>query len=71
MAIVADERVSGMWAKKNAAGKEDVVKLIEDTYRKMQVSFPAAMADNDGHTRRENLWKTYEEPTSDTMLFVI
>lgn len=38
LAILADERVSGMWAKKNAVSKEEVAKLVVDTYRKMQVS---------------------------------
>uniref|UniRef100_A0A2P2KGJ4 E3 SUMO-protein ligase SIZ1 n=1 Tax=Rhizophora mucronata TaxID=61149 RepID=A0A2P2KGJ4_RHIMU len=27
-----------MWAKKSAIGKEQVAKLVDDTYRKMQVS---------------------------------
>ncbi|MCI10380.1 E3 SUMO-protein ligase SIZ1 [Trifolium medium] len=27
-----------MWAKKNAVGKEQVAKLVDDTYRKMQIS---------------------------------
>ncbi|XP_059660604.1 E3 SUMO-protein ligase SIZ1-like isoform X2 [Cornus florida] len=27
-----------MWAKKNAVGKEEVARLVDDTYRKMQVS---------------------------------
>ncbi|KAK6936014.1 Zinc finger, MIZ-type, partial [Dillenia turbinata] len=38
LAIISDEQVSKMWAKKNAVRKEDVVKLVEDTYRKMQSS---------------------------------
>ncbi|KAL0460228.1 UNVERIFIED_CONTAM: E3 SUMO-protein ligase SIZ1 [Sesamum latifolium] len=32
LAILSDERVSGLWAKKNAVGKEDVAKLVDDTY---------------------------------------
>ncbi|KAI3461455.1 hypothetical protein Pfo_018118 [Paulownia fortunei] len=40
----ADERVSGMWAKKNAVGKDEVAKLVDDTYRKMQVSGAADLA---------------------------
>lgn len=27
--------VSGMWAKKNAVGKEEVAKLVDDTYRQV------------------------------------
>ncbi|KAG6415415.1 hypothetical protein SASPL_122826 [Salvia splendens] len=38
LTILSDERVSGMWAKKNSIGKEGVAKLVDDTYRKMQVS---------------------------------
>ncbi|KAA8544013.1 hypothetical protein F0562_021810 [Nyssa sinensis] len=38
LAILSNERVSGMWAKKNAVGKEEVAKLVDDTYRKMQIS---------------------------------
>ncbi|XP_023519583.1 E3 SUMO-protein ligase SIZ1-like [Cucurbita pepo subsp. pepo] len=38
LAILSDEQVSKMWAKKNAVGKDQVAKLVEDTYRKMQVS---------------------------------
>ncbi|GAA0156294.1 ubiquitin-protein ligase [Lithospermum erythrorhizon] len=36
-AILVDERVSALWAKKNAVGKEEVAKLVHDIYRKMQV----------------------------------
>lgn len=38
LGILSDEQVSRMWAKKHAVGKEEVAKLVEDTYRKMQVS---------------------------------
>ncbi|CAH1441599.1 unnamed protein product [Lactuca virosa] len=37
-AVLSDERVSGMWSKKNAVGKEEVAKLVDDIYRKMQDS---------------------------------
>ncbi|CAA2997053.1 E3 SUMO- ligase SIZ1 isoform X1 [Olea europaea subsp. europaea] len=37
LAILSDD-LSGMWAKKNAVGKEEVAKLVDDTYRKMQIS---------------------------------
>ncbi|KAG8371354.1 hypothetical protein BUALT_Bualt13G0079000 [Buddleja alternifolia] len=42
LAIVSDEQ--GMWAKKNAIGKDQVAKLVNDTYRKMQVSGAADLA---------------------------
>ncbi|KAK2380351.1 E3 SUMO-protein ligase SIZ1 [Trifolium repens] len=38
LSIISDEQVSKMWAKKNAVGKEQVAKLVDDTYRKMQIS---------------------------------
>ncbi|GAB4850791.1 SUMO ligase siz1, variant 2 [Ancistrocladus abbreviatus] len=37
LAILADDQVSKMWAKRNAVGKEEVAKLVDETYRKMQV----------------------------------
>ncbi|KAK7272125.1 hypothetical protein RJT34_28537 [Clitoria ternatea] len=38
LSIVSDEQVSKMWSKKNAVGKEQVANLVDDTYRKLQVS---------------------------------
>nr|GEU79704.1 E3 SUMO-protein ligase SIZ1-like [Tanacetum cinerariifolium] len=38
IAVLSDERVSGMWSKKSAVGKEEVAKLVDDIYRKMQDS---------------------------------
>ncbi|TKY48501.1 E3 SUMO-protein ligase SIZ1 [Spatholobus suberectus] len=38
LSILSDEQVSKLWAKKNAVGKEQVAKLVDDTYRKLQVS---------------------------------
>ncbi|KAL7199404.1 hypothetical protein ACSBR2_021643 [Camellia fascicularis] len=38
LAILSDERVSGTWAKKNAVAKEEVAKLVDDAYRKIQAS---------------------------------
>ncbi|KAI3826514.1 hypothetical protein L1987_00562 [Smallanthus sonchifolius] len=38
LAILSDERVSGIWSKKNAVGKEEVAKLVDDIYRKLQDS---------------------------------
>ncbi|XP_058196286.1 E3 SUMO-protein ligase SIZ1-like isoform X2 [Rhododendron vialii] len=44
LGILSDERVSGMWAKKNAVGKQEVAKLVDDIYRKMQVSGASDLA---------------------------
>ncbi|KAI4334431.1 hypothetical protein L6164_019126 [Bauhinia variegata] len=38
LAILSDDQVSKMWAKRNAVAKEQVAKLVDDTYRKMQNS---------------------------------
>ncbi|KAL6516640.1 SUMO ligase siz1 [Orobanche gracilis] len=38
LAVLSDERVPGMWVKQKAVGKEGVAKLVDETYRKMQVS---------------------------------
>ncbi|XP_057782685.1 E3 SUMO-protein ligase SIZ1 isoform X2 [Salvia miltiorrhiza] len=42
LTILSDEQ--GMWAKKNSIGKEGVAKLVDDTYRKMQVSGSTELA---------------------------
>nr|WDV57326.1 SIZ1a [Ipomoea batatas] len=38
LAILSDDPVSGACTKKNTVGKEEVAKLVDDIYRKMQVS---------------------------------
>ncbi|KAF7823429.1 E3 SUMO-protein ligase SIZ1-like isoform X1 [Senna tora] len=44
LAILSDEQVSKLWAKKNAVGKDQVAKLVDDTYRKMQISGATELA---------------------------
>ncbi|XP_027345383.1 E3 SUMO-protein ligase SIZ1-like isoform X2 [Abrus precatorius] len=44
LSVLSDEQVSKMWAKKNAVGKEQVAKLVDDTYRKMQISTATDLA---------------------------
>ncbi|GKA51284.1 E3 SUMO-protein ligase SIZ1 isoform X1, partial [Tanacetum coccineum] len=39
IAVLSDERVSGMWSKKNAVGKEEVAKLVDDIYRMSLFNF--------------------------------
>ncbi|XP_019448715.1 PREDICTED: E3 SUMO-protein ligase SIZ1-like isoform X1 [Lupinus angustifolius] len=46
---ITDEQVSKMWAKKNAVSKEQVAKLVDDTYRKMQISGGATDLASKGH----------------------
>ncbi|MED6184323.1 SUMO ligase siz1 [Stylosanthes scabra] len=38
LSILSDEEASKMWTKKNALEKERVAKLVDDTFRKLQVS---------------------------------
>ncbi|KAL3750912.1 hypothetical protein ACJRO7_011832 [Eucalyptus globulus] len=45
LSALSDEQASKMWAKKNV-GKEDVAKLVDDIYRKMQVSGATDLASN-------------------------
>ncbi|KAI3743208.1 hypothetical protein L1987_60914 [Smallanthus sonchifolius] len=44
VAVLSDERVSGMWSKRNAVGKEEVAKLVDDIYRKLQDSGATELA---------------------------
>ncbi|KAL1558573.1 SUMO ligase siz1 [Salvia divinorum] len=67
LTILSDERVSGMWAKKNSIGKEGVAKLVDDTYRKMQVSGSAeltskseAVSDNSNMKLKEEIDDSYQ-----------
>ncbi|XAR60257.1 hypothetical protein NMG60_11033542 [Bertholletia excelsa] len=65
LAILSDERVSGMWAKKNSVGKEEVAKLVDDIYRKMQVSGATDLAskgllDADNLRPKEEVEDTYQ-----------
>ncbi|KAG4385812.1 hypothetical protein AAZX31_12G160400 [Glycine max] len=38
LAILSEDQVSKLWTKKNAVGKQQVAKLVDETYRKLQVS---------------------------------
>ncbi|XVE59785.1 hypothetical protein DITRI_Ditri05aG0075100 [Diplodiscus trichospermus] len=44
LGALSDERVAKMWAKRTPVGKEDVAKLVDDIYRKMQVSGATELA---------------------------
>ncbi|XP_044481504.1 E3 SUMO-protein ligase SIZ1-like [Mangifera indica] len=44
LAILSDEQVSKMWAKKSTVSKEDVAKLVDDTYSKLQISVAPDLA---------------------------
>ncbi|KAL6203076.1 hypothetical protein ACLB2K_026780 [Fragaria x ananassa] len=38
LSLLSDEQVSKLWPKKTAVGKVQVAELVDDTYRKMQIS---------------------------------
>ncbi|KAD3337235.1 hypothetical protein E3N88_32755 [Mikania micrantha] len=46
VAVLTDEQVSGMWSKKNAVGREQVAKLVDNIYRKLQDSGATDLASN-------------------------
>ncbi|KAJ4725993.1 E3 SUMO-protein ligase SIZ1 [Melia azedarach] len=48
LAILSDDQVSKMWAKKSAVSKEEVAKLVDDTYRKLQVPVATDLASKGG-----------------------
>ncbi|KAM3233600.1 E3 SUMO-protein ligase SIZ1 isoform X1 [Capsicum annuum] len=67
LAILSDERVSGMWAKKNSVGKEEVAKLVNGIYRKMPLSGATDLAsksqivsDSSNVTLKEEVEDTYK-----------
>ncbi|KAG2673808.1 hypothetical protein I3843_Q033200 [Carya illinoinensis] len=44
LAVLSEEQVSKSWPKKNGVGKEQAAKLVDDIYRKMQVSGATELA---------------------------
>ncbi|GMI63388.1 SAP AND MIZ1 DOMAIN- CONTAINING LIGASE1 [Hibiscus trionum] len=44
LGALSNEQVAKMWAKRAPVGKEDVAKLVDDIYRKMQVSGATELA---------------------------
>ncbi|GAB2285091.1 SUMO ligase siz1, variant 2 [Dionaea muscipula] len=61
LAIVDDDQVSKIWAKRNAVGKEEVARLVDDTYRKMQLSGAADLATKPQGTSDSSTLKLKEE----------
>ncbi|CAM9003619.1 unnamed protein product [Rhodiola kirilowii] len=49
---ISDDRASKAWAKKHALGKQELIKLLESTYRKMQATGATDLAK--GHIPTEN-----------------
>ncbi|GJX49049.1 E3 SUMO-protein ligase SIZ1 isoform X1, partial [Tanacetum coccineum] len=68
LAIIADDRaVSGMWAKKNAVRKEEVVKLVDDHYRKLQAPGATDLASKGQSVSNVSINTTLKEEAVDTL----
>ncbi|XP_076950206.1 E3 SUMO-protein ligase SIZ1-like isoform X2 [Bidens hawaiensis] len=70
LAILSDERVSGIWSKRNAVGKEEVAKLVDDIYRKLQDSGTTEFARGRGIFDSNNNNNTKHEDEVDVPLQV-
>ncbi|GAA0164041.1 ubiquitin-protein ligase [Lithospermum erythrorhizon] len=66
LSILSDDRVSGLWAKKNAVGKEDVAKSIDDIYRRMQGSGATDLASKSQAVSDSSTVKPKEETYEDS-----
>ncbi|XP_071711972.1 E3 SUMO-protein ligase SIZ1-like [Rutidosis leptorrhynchoides] len=66
IAIISDDRVSGMWAKKSAVRKEEVAKLVEDIYRKLQIPGATDLASKGQNASNVNISSTFKDEIEDT-----
>ncbi|XP_024985059.1 E3 SUMO-protein ligase SIZ1 isoform X1 [Cynara cardunculus var. scolymus] len=66
LAILSDDRVSGMWAKKSAIRKEEVAKLVDDIYRKMQIPGASDLASKGQGVSDITVNTTFKEEVEDT-----
>nr|XP_043629181.1 E3 SUMO-protein ligase SIZ1 isoform X2 [Erigeron canadensis] len=66
LAIISDDRVSGMWAKKNAIRKEEAAKLVDDIYRKLQVPGATDLASKSQCVSKVTINTTFKEEVEDT-----
>ncbi|KAL9272730.1 E3 SUMO-protein ligase SIZ1-like protein [Drosera capensis] len=61
LAILADDQASKLWAKRSTIGKEEVARLVDDAYRKMQVSGASNLATKPQATSDSSTLKPKEE----------
>ncbi|KAI3823243.1 hypothetical protein L1987_04676 [Smallanthus sonchifolius] len=66
LAIISDDRVSGMWAKKNVVRKEEVAKLVDDIHRKLQVPGASDLASKSQNVSNVTINTTFKEEVEDT-----
>lgn len=68
LAIISDDRVSGIWAKKSVVRKEEVAKLVDDMYRKLQIPGATELASKGQGVSDViiNNNKTFKEEVEDT-----
>ncbi|GMH12526.1 hypothetical protein Nepgr_014367 [Nepenthes gracilis] len=65
LVVLSDDQVSKMWGKRNAIGREEVAALVDDTYRKMQVSGATDLATK-GHGGSDSSTFKPKEEVDDT-----
>ncbi|KAK1435158.1 hypothetical protein QVD17_00918 [Tagetes erecta] len=65
LAIISDDRVSGMWAKKNVVRKEEVAKLVDDIHRKLQVPGASDLASKSQNVSNVTINTTLKEEMED------
>ncbi|KAK9072596.1 hypothetical protein SSX86_009031 [Deinandra increscens subsp. villosa] len=67
LAIISDDReLSGTWAKKNIARREDVAKLVDDTHRKLQFPGASDLASKSQNASNVTVSTTFKEEVEDT-----
>ncbi|KAL8227224.1 hypothetical protein R6Q57_017056 [Mikania cordata] len=66
LAIISDDRVSGMWAKKNVVRKEEVAKLVDDIHRKLQVPGASDLASKSQNLANVTINTLFKEEVEDT-----
>ncbi|KAK9079078.1 hypothetical protein SSX86_000748 [Deinandra increscens subsp. villosa] len=66
LAIISNDRVSGMWAKKTAVKKEEVTKLVDDTCRKLQIPGANDLASKSQNVSNVTFDTTSKEEVEDT-----
>ncbi|KAK1429126.1 hypothetical protein QVD17_11328 [Tagetes erecta] len=66
LAIISDDRVSGMWAKRNAVKKEEVAKLVDDFHRKLQGPVATELSSKSQNVSNVTVNTTFNEEVEDT-----
>ncbi|KAL8217207.1 hypothetical protein R6Q57_024044 [Mikania cordata] len=65
LAVISDGRVSGVWAKRNAVKKEEVAKLVDNSYRKLQVPGAIGLASKSQNVSNVTFDTKFKEEVED------